>query len=138
MCIKPINPARVRSIKKRMDDYINSANYYKLFYKIDEKKLAFEIKNGDRDALEKLIKSNIYIVIQEAKRLIKKTKIEEHSYFYYESLSHAIYEGINGLIEAGELYDGSNSFRNFYLSYIRKNINTFLEESITNDNHNLI
>ena len=96
MCIKRVPQNIIELRKKRLDNYIDKINYYRLFNQGDEKALLTEIQKGNEDALENLIKPNLYIVIDEVKKYITGL----------DRITEAIYEGNNAIIQAGKLYNG--------------------------------
>lgn len=99
----------VQSITKKEDDAIKL--YFKDIYKYkpltleEEIALSKQIKNGDRQALEKLVTANLRFVVTVAKQY-------QHQGL---SLSDLISEGNYGLTHAAELYDGEKGFK--FISY---------------------
>ena len=119
MCIKRVPQNIIELRKKRLDNYIDKINYYRLFNQGDEKALLTEIQKGNEDALENLIKPNLYIVIDEVKKYITGL----------DRITEAISEGNNAIIQAGKLYNGNTRFKNYALPYVRNAIRKFIQEN---------
>jgi RNA polymerase primary sigma factor len=88
-----------------VEKYLNEINKEPLLTAQEEVELAGRIKNGDEEALEKLIKSNLRFVVSVAKKY-------EHQGL---GLSDLINEGNLGLIKAAKRFDETRGFK--FISY---------------------
>ena len=95
--------------------YIHDISNYKLLTPEEEKELSLKYKNGDLSAKNKLIESNLRLVISIAKKYTS----------YPNSLLDLIQEGNSGLIEAIERFDPNKGYRvsTYATWWIRKKIN---------------
>ncbi len=88
-----------------LDKYLHEISKVKLLSAKEEIELAKEIKCGNKDALEKLVKANLRFVVSVAKQY-------QGQGF---SLGDLINEGNIGLIKAAERFDESRGFK--FISY---------------------
>jgi RNA polymerase primary sigma factor len=88
-----------------VEKYLNEINKEPLLTAQEEVELAGRIKNGDEEALEKLIKSNLRFVVSVAKKY-------EHQGL---GLADLINEGNLGLIKAAKRFDATRGFK--FISY---------------------
>lgn len=88
-----------------LDKYLHEISKVKLLSAKEEIELAKEIKCGNKDALEKLVKANLRFVVSVAKQY-------QGQGF---SLGDLINEGNIGLIKAAERFDDSRGFK--FISY---------------------
>jgi RNA polymerase primary sigma factor len=88
-----------------LDIYLHEIGKYKLISVEEEVILAQKIKNGDRNAFETLIRSNLRFVISVAKQYQNQGL----------TLPDLINEGNVGLIKAAERYDDTRGFK--FISY---------------------
>ncbi|RUL58969.1 sigma-70 family RNA polymerase sigma factor [Prevotella koreensis] len=88
-----------------LDKYLQEIGHEELLSVEEEVVLAQRIKNGDREALEKLTKANLRFVVSVAKQY------QNHGL----SLSDLINEGNLGLIKAAEKFDEKRGFK--FISY---------------------
>ena len=103
---------------KVLNIYLDELRQYQPLQAEEEVELAYRAKSGDKDAEEKLIRSNLRFVVSIAKRYQKKDiPIED-----------IIMAGNMGLLEAVRRYDPSTGFR--FISYavwwIRQSIILFI------------
>lgn len=80
-----------------LKQYINSISKYSRITKEEEKDLAYRIKTGDKTALEKLINSNLKLVVKIAIEICKGNT----------SIMDVIQNGNLGLIKAAEKFNPS-------------------------------
>ena len=103
-----------------LDKYLLEIGKIDLITTDEEVELAKKIKNGDKDALEKLIKANLRFVISVAKQYQNQGM----------SLPDLINEGNLGLIKAAQRFDETRGFK--FISYgvwwIRQSIMLALAE----------
>ena len=83
--------------------YLKQAGSNPLLTKSEEMKLAYLIKKGNHDARQKMISSNLRLVINQAKKYA--------AYTHSLTLLDLIQEGNLGLIKAVEKYDPDLGFR---------------------------
>ncbi len=88
-----------------LDKYLHEISKVKLLSAKEEIQLAKEIKSGDKDALDKLVKANLRFVVSVAKQYQGQGL----------SLGDLINEGNIGLIKAAERFDESRGFK--FISY---------------------
>lgn len=88
-----------------LDKYLQEIGHEELLTAEDEVKLAQQIKNGDRKALERLTKANLRFVVSVAKQYQNQGL----------SLPDLINEGNVGLIKAAEKFDETRGFK--FISY---------------------
>jgi len=88
-----------------LDKYLHEIGKIDLITPMEETELAKRIKKGDKDALEKLIKSNLRFVVSCAKQYQNQGL----------SLPDLINEGNLGLIKAAQKYDETRGFK--FISY---------------------
>lgn len=88
-----------------LDKYLQEIGHEELLSVEEEVVLAQRIKNGDREALEKLTKANLRFVVSVAKQYQNQGL----------SLSDLINEGNLGLIKAAEKFDEKRGFK--FISY---------------------
>ncbi len=90
---------------KSLDKYLQEISKVDLLTAEEEIELARKIKNGDREAFEKLVKSNLRFVVTVAKQY-------QNQGF---SLGDLINEGNVGLIKAAKRFDETRGFK--FISY---------------------
>lgn len=113
---------------EEIDSYFSDIKKYKHLTKGEEKKLYEEIKNGNEQALERLITSNLKFVVNIAKSY-RKSGVP---------FSDLISEGNVGLIKAAKRFDGTKDIR--FISYavwwiknsIQECIDTYQQENKEN------
>lgn len=110
-----------KSNRERLKDYFIEIQKYPLLTGEEEIALAEKIKNGDQKAKEKLINSNLRIVITIAKQFTFKDDL----------LEDAIEEGNYGLIIAASKFDSSFNvrFQSYAAWWIKDRIVNFLKEN---------
>lgn len=109
---------RITSTSDNLSRYFTEISRYSILSPDEEADLAKKSRNGDEEAKEKILKSNLRFVVSVAKA--------------YESgkvnLEDLISEGNKGLVEAIETFDPTTGFK--FISYavwhIRKNIFVYL------------
>lgn len=126
--------SRVKSndYEEEVEYYFNSLKDYKKLSKKEEIELALKIKEGDRDALNKLVEHNLRFVVNIAKNYRERGVM----------FSDLISEGNLGLIHAAEKFDPTMNIR--FISYavwwIRCYISDFIDRqkcdsTISTDNY---
>lgn len=102
-------------------DYLHDIKNYPVLTEKEEDELILKVKNGDEEAREKLIKSNLRFVFSIAK-----------CYTTDDKLLDLVSEGNIGLMQAIDFYDikRPNRFLSYAVWYIRRSINYYL----VNDN----
>ena len=100
-----------------VEKYFNEIGREKLITAQEEVSLAAKIRQGDRTARERLIRSNLRFVVSVAKK------------YQYQGLplSDLISEGNLGLIKAAERFDGFKFF-SFAVWWIRQTISSAITE----------
>ncbi|MBS1764422.1 MAG: RNA polymerase sigma factor RpoD/SigA [Bacteroidetes bacterium] len=102
--------------------YLNEIAAEQLLSATEEEQLAARIKNGDKAAMEKLIKGNLRFVVSVAKQYQNQGML----------LSDLINEGNIGLIKAAQKFDATKGFK--FISYavwwIRQSIMLALIEKV--------
>jgi RNA polymerase primary sigma factor len=88
-----------------LDQYLRDISNFPLITREDEVRLAQRIRNGDQDALDTLVRSNLRFVVSVAK------KYQNHGV----SLSDLINEGNLGLIRAAHKFDETRGIK--FISY---------------------
>lgn len=88
-----------------LDKYLSEIGKIELLTPTDEIELARRIKNGEKEALERLVKANLRFVVSVAKQYQNKGL----------SLPDLINEGNLGLIKAAQKYDETRGFK--FISY---------------------
>lgn len=98
-----------KSVTDRSDvcikDYLRDISKYPLISQEEEKILSKKIKNGDEEALHKLVNSNLRFVVSVAKQYQCANM----------SLIDLINEGNYGMIQAAKRFDGERGFK--FISY---------------------
>jgi RNA polymerase primary sigma factor len=88
-----------------LDQYLREISRYPLIKREDEVELAIEIKKGNEEALDKLVRSNLRFVVSVAKKYQNQGV----------SLSDLINEGNLGLIRAAHKFDETKGIK--FISY---------------------
>lgn len=100
--------------------YLQEINLFPLLTIQEEIDLSNRIKNGDEDALKKLVEGNLRFVVSVAKK-----------YQGVEKLSDLVNSGNEGLIKAAKRFDNSMGFK--FISYgvwwVRQSIMQYLTEN---------
>ncbi len=110
-------PRRRSSLEEgSLDQYLRDIAKYPLISREDEAELARRIRQGDEEALDKLVRSNLRFVVSVAKK--------------YQNLSDLINEGNLGLIRAGHKFDETKGikFISYAVWWIRQSILQALAE----------
>lgn len=89
-----------------LESYVNQINKFKLLTSEDEKELSKKIENGDKKAVDTLVKSNLRLVVSVAGKIVKN---------YKASIMDLIQEGNMGLMAAAEKF--SHSFNTKFSTY---------------------
>ncbi len=99
--------------------YLTEVNKYDLLSPEEEFEVAIRAQQGDSDAINKLVNSNLRFVISVAKM---------YSGGNTTKFSDLINEGNIGLVEAAELFDPTTGFKfiSFAVWHIRKNMTKYL------------
>lgn len=107
-------------ISDNLDKYLSDVGRIGLIPMDEEVILAIKIKNGDKAALDKLVKTNLRFVISVAKKYQNQGL----------SLSDLICEGNLGLIKAAQRFDHTKGFKfiSFAVWWIRQSIMYALAE----------
>lgn len=106
---------------EELDKYFEEVKKYKKRLSRDEEiELAYRIKDGDNDALDKLIKHNLRFVISVAKKYRSKTDV---------SFADLISEGNIGLIKAAKKFDPTRNikFSSYAVWWIKASINECID-----------
>jgi RNA polymerase primary sigma factor len=88
-----------------LDQYLKEISAYKLLTREDEVELAQRIRNGDEEALDRLVRSNLRFVVSVAKKYQNQGV----------ALSDLINEGNLGLIRAAHKFDETKGIK--FISY---------------------
>lgn len=107
---------------KELDQYFSDIKHFKSLSRKEERELGMRIKQGDKDALNKLVMHNLKFVVSMAKNYRDKG-------VPFEDL---ISEGNMGLYHAAEKYDGSRSTR--FITYAVWWIKNSFNECIKRNN----
>lgn len=107
-------------VSDNLDKYLSDVGRIGLIQSDEEVTLSTKIKNGDKAALDKLVKTNLRFVISVAKKYQNQGL----------SLSDLICEGNFGLIKAAERFDHTKGFKfiSFAVWWIRQSIMFALAE----------
>lgn len=115
-----------------LDTYFEEVKKYKKRLTHDEEiELAYKIKEGDNEALDKLVKHNLRFVITIAKKYRSKTDV---------SFADLISEGNIGLIKAAKHYDPSRKvkFSSCAVWWIKASINECIERYKGDVEYNIV
>jgi len=96
---------RISSDEGSLDQYLREISQYPLITREDEVSLAQNIRRGDEEALDKLVRSNLRFVVSVAKKYQNQGV----------SLSDLINEGNLGLIRAAHKFDETKGIK--FISY---------------------
>jgi len=117
---------------EELDTYFKEVKKYnKRLTRDEEIDLAFKIKQGDKEAFDKLVKHNLRFVITIAKKYRSKTNV---------SFSDLISEGNIGLIKAAERFDPNRKtrFSSCAVWWIKASINECIERYKGNVEYNVV
>lgn len=89
------------NIRDDLSFYIKSIKKYPILSRDDELVVAIKAKSGDKDAMKKLVQSNLLLVVKIAKQYSN----------IFTSINELIQEGSVGLLRAVEKFDPSRGFR---------------------------
>ncbi|MFW6202305.1 MAG: sigma-70 family RNA polymerase sigma factor, partial [Gemmatimonadota bacterium] len=96
---------RSRRVQGALDQYLKEISVYPLLSREEEVDLARRIKQGDEEALDKLVRSNLRFVVSVAKKYQNQGV----------SLADLINEGNLGLIRAAHRFDETKGIK--FISY---------------------
>ena len=99
------SPRRGTDSDGSLDQYLKEISQYPLIDRAEEVELARRIQEGDSEALDKLVRSNLRFVVTVAKRYQNQGVL----------LSDLINEGNLGLIRAAHKFDGTKGIK--FISY---------------------
>ncbi len=91
--------------EKSLEVYFKEINRYELLSREEESELAARIREGDQDALRRLVNANLRFVVTVAKRYLHQGL----------SLADLINEGNIGLLKAADRFDETRGFK--FISY---------------------
>jgi len=117
---------------EELDTYFEEVNRYKKRLTHDEEvDLAHKIRDGNKDALDKLVKHNLRFVVSIAKKYRSKTDV---------SFSDLISEGNIGLIKAAQRFDPSRNikFSSYAVWWIKASINECIDQYKGNCEYNIM
>lgn len=117
---------------EELDRYFEEVKKYKKrLTREEEVDLAYRIKDGDDEALNKLIKHNLRFVVSVAKKYRAKTDV---------SFADLISEGNIGLIKAARKFDPTRNikFSSYAVWWIKSSINECIEEFKGNIEYNFV
>lgn len=117
---------------EELDKYFEDVKKYKKrLTREEEIKLAYKIKDGDNEALDKLIRHNLRFVVSIAKKYRSKTDV---------SFADLISEGNIGLIKAAKKFDPTRNikFSSYAVWWIKASINECIEEYKGNIEYNFV
>lgn len=115
-----------------LDTYFKEVEKYKKrLTREEEIELAYKIRDGNKDALDKLVKHNLRFVITIAKKYRSKTDV---------SFADLISEGNIGLIKAAEHFDPTRKvkFSSCAIWWIKASINECIERYKGNIEYNVV
>ncbi len=108
------------TFERCLDSYFREIDKYPLLSRDEEVALARRIKQGDQEALQLLVLSNLRFVVSVAKKYVNRGLM----------LSDLINEGNIGLLKAAERFDAERGFR--FISYavwwVRQGVTQALKE----------
>lgn len=117
---------------EELDKYFEDVKKYKKrLTREEEINLAYKIKDGDNEALDKLIRHNLRFVVSVAKKYRSKTDV---------SFADLISEGNIGLIKAARKFDPTRNikFSSYAVWWIKASINECIEEYKGNVEYNFV
>ena len=117
---------------EELDKYFEDVKKYKKrLTREEEISLAYKIKDGDNEALDKLIRHNLRFVVSVAKKYRSKTDV---------SFADLISEGNIGLIKAARKFDPTRNikFSSYAVWWIKASINECIEEYKGNVEYNFV
>lgn len=120
-----MNKLKANDYEKEIDYYFRSLRDYRQLTREEERDLGFRIQNGDKEAVNTLVRHNLRFVVNIAKGYRERGV----------SFSDLISEGNLGLIHAAKKFDPTKDikFISYAVWWIRYYINDFIE-STTNKN----
>ena len=118
----------IEELEKYFEDV---KKYKKRLTREEEVDLAYKIKNGDEEALNKLIKHNLRFVVSVAKKYRVRTDV---------SFADLISEGNIGLIKAARKFDPTRNikFSSYAVWWIKASINECIEQFNGNVEYNFV
>lgn len=117
-----LNEVKKYEYIQELDSYFEDVKKYnKRLTREEEKELAYRIKKGDKEALDKLVKHNLRFVVSIAKKYRSKTDV---------SFSDLISEGNIGLIKAAQKFDPTRNikFSSYAVWWIKASIKECIDE----------
>ena len=117
---------------EELDKYFEDVKKYRKRLTQDEEiELAYKIQEGNKEALDKLVKYNLRFVITVAKKYRSKTNV---------SFADLISEGNIGLIRAAQKYDPTRNIRfsSYAVWWIKASINECIERYKGNIEYNFM
>lgn len=107
---------------ENLSRYMEEISKYEILSPEEESRLAFQIREGNQDATNRLVRGNLRFVISVAKGYASSDPVK---------MSDLINEGNIGLLEAAETFDPTTGFK--FISYavwhIRKNMLKYLNDN---------
>ncbi len=103
--MKPSGPKKITVDAESLDQYLREISAYPLLDRSEEAVLAVRIRDGDADAMDRLVRSNLRFVVSVAKRYQNQGV----------SLADLINEGNIGLIRAAQKFDETKGIK--FISY---------------------
>jgi RNA polymerase primary sigma factor len=126
------NEVKIYEHIDELDQYFEDIKKYKKHLtQAEEIELAYKIQDGNKEALDELVKHNLPFVIRIAKGYRNKTTV---------SFADLISEGNIGLIKAAQKFDPSKKikFSSYAVWWIRASINECIERYKTNIEHTFV
>jgi len=123
--MKPVENSNEKIIVNNITLYLNEISKYPLLSKTEERDLLIKYKNGDLEAKDKLINSNLKLVVSMVKSYIHFYNISDQNNFL-----DLIQEGNIGILLALEKFDINKNveFATYAYYWIRKTITAYMRE----------